>query len=341
MRSIIAFLAAALFVAGTGGGVAASTFLYTGNPTNGRLAESSKDWSSVDGSQASPVSAPGTTLKANPREGMQLIISIAPDFTTAGRIVVGEAGKLFAGAEHVAWTGVENQPFTLKGSDGKPGEILLESSREVPLEGHEITGCAVFSPLVAPDGLVFGGAGQGPDRKEHPQDQHRLAIVNGLTAGGPATKVGASEVDLYGAVKLDGPLEIQEGTLIVATNPESGEPTRLEIKSARIEPEGRLVFYTSPDYPKLVLALTLGQPEGEALIECNGALNGIDKTALDVLTPGEKPPSPGTYRLISQNHPQGVAEFTKATLNGSALPANCHLNYSPDARSVDLVVDKK
>ncbi len=340
MRCISCILVTSLLVGGLGAEATASTFLYTGNPANGRLAESSKDWSTVDGSQASPESAPGTTLKAEPKEGMQLIISIAPDFTTAGRIVVGEVGKLFAGAEHVAWTGAENQTLTLKGIDGKPGELLLESSREVPLEGHEITGCAVFSPLIAPNGLVFGGAGQGPDRNDHPQDQHRLAIVNGLTAGGSSTKVGPGDVALYGTVKLDGPLEVQEGWLIVATNPESGEPTRLEVKSARIESEGRLVFYTSPDYPKLVLVLTLGQPGGEALIECDGALTGIDKTALDVLTPGGKPPSPGTYRLISQNHPQGMAEFTKATLNGSALPANCRLDYSPDARSVNLVVDK-
>lgn len=340
MRSILCISVASLLVAGVSWEATASTYLYTGNPAHGKLAESSKDWSTVEGSPGVPESAPGTTLKASPQEGMRLIISIAPDFSTAGRIVVGETGKLFSGADHVAWVGAENQPLTLEGLDGKPGELLLESPREVALDVAEATGCSIYSPLIAPTGLVFGGSGLGPDEREHPRQQHRLAIANGLTVTGPAAKVGRSRVDLYGTLKFDGPLVVEEGGLFVATDPDSGEPTTLEVKSLRIDPEGRLGFYTPPDYGKLVLVVRLGEPGDDALIECHGGISGIDKTALDVLTPDGMPPSPGAYRLISQSHPQGVAEFTKATLNGVALPANCHLNYSPDARSVDLVVEK-
>jgi len=327
------------------GSTRATTYDYAGDPEKGSISPTSQDWKGADGKMAWLESSPKTTLqidtlKIDPVDVKQLTISVSPEFITAGRLVVGVAGSGWANIACVVLTG--SQPLTLEGSGGKPGEFLLESSRNVQRNDASDTGLITFVPLLAPNGLLFGGAGQGPEvLKGSLPDGHRMIIAAGFKADGACTKVGPIEVRLHGVTKLGGPLVVQKGSFNVAAGSEPDKPTLFDIKSMRVELDARVQF-SAPDGHSVAMTLLLGQSKGDALITCHGVLEGLQKVALNLLTSDGKPPLPGTYCIIKRDQLEASAdEFAHVTLNGSALPTYCRMDYDSAGFTVDLVVRKK
>ncbi|MBU3666461.1 MAG: hypothetical protein FGM15_11390 [Chthoniobacterales bacterium] len=348
MRNLIAATLAGVFALGACWSAKADTYFYSGDPVAGSLTEGSPDWNDTAGRSGSLESSTATILTVDPEESMRLEISVAQQFTTAGRLVVGDAERLWNDHNQVVWTGFG--PLTLERSDGQPGEFLLEAPRTRRLEGvivskgeYVSTGTVCYVPLLAPKGLVFGGAGYGPERSpEHVNDFHRLTIAGGLEAEGPCTKIGPSEAVLYGAVKIGGLLHVQEGNLVLASTPLGSEQSHLEIESMRVDPDARFAFSAPPDAPPVELTVPLGQPGGDPIIACDGTLAGIKSASLDLLTSDRQPPTPGRYRLVQNNgHIPSVEEFAGVTLNGSSLPDSCQMDYSADGRSIDLLVSNE
>lgn len=322
----------------------ATTYIYCGEPTKGSLPGNQDDWKTENGTDELPESSAETTLKIEPTDSNELRIEVTPKFTTAGRIVFGGTGRGWSGNGLVLLKG--QQPLQLEGSEGKPGEFLLEFPRSeyVPNKNpnnYYNTGVINYIPLSAPNGLIFGGAGAGPGwNAGHRNENHRLNITEGIQAGGACTKIGPSEVVLSGAVHIKGRLRIQEGPLVVAAKKEGvGTATMIDVQSIYVEEGAKLDFAPTRAGEKIILAFPLGSPDGAPLIEGAGTVKGLPGVELELKTTNLTPPSPGLYRILNRTKAsKTMEEFLGVKINGQDLPAGCRLEYDPKGLTVDLVV---